>query len=322
LYNVDDQFSVSAAAVCGRQPLLVAVAGPTASAKSDLALRIAAEFRGEIVSCDSVQVYRGFDIGSAKLSEAEQLGIPHHLIDLRDPAEVFTAGEFAREARRAIAGIARRGRMPVLAGGTGFYLRSLIHGLSPGPERHAGLRERLEARESRHPGFLQRLLRRLDPVTARRIHGNDVRKMVRAIEICMLSRRPASAAPAREALAGYRVLKIGLFPPRAELYERIQLRAERMFREGLAEEVEGLLKKGVPADVKPFQSLNYRQALQVARGEMTVEQAIFDMALGTRHFAKRQMTWFRREPGLVVFEGFGDDEKIIQAVMERVRAEA
>lgn len=301
-------------------PALVAVAGPTGSGKSELALRIAAAFVGEIVNCDSLQIYRGFDIGTAKLPESERRGIPHHLIDLQAPDEIFTAGEFARQARRVTSAIAQRGHLAILAGGTGFYLRSLIHGLSPGPERDEGLRERLTAREGRRPGSLHRLLRRFDPATASRIHPNDVPKTMRAVEICLLSRQPASAvlAQERDALTGFRVLKIGLFPPREALYERIQMRTERMFRDGLVEEVKSLLAAGVSTEVKPFESLGYRQALRVVRGGMSVEQAIFDTALRTRQYAKRQMTWFRREPGIEIVGGFGDDEEIIDMVLERV----
>jgi tRNA dimethylallyltransferase len=313
LYNVEKEFEVSSP--------LVAVAGPTASGKSELALRIAAVFNGEIVNCDSLQVYRGFDIGTAKLPERERRGIPHHLIDLHAPDEVFTAGEFARLARCVVGEVKDRGRLPILAGGTGFYLRSLIHGLSPGPQRDEDLRERLAVRERRRPLSLHRLLARFDPPTAARIHPNDVPKTVRALEICLLSRRPASTvlAKEREALTGFQVLKIGLFPPREALYERIQVRTERMFREGLIEEVRALLAAGVSAELKPFQSLGYRQALQVVRGEWSAAQAIADTALRTRQYAKRQMTWFRREPGLEIVEGFGDDDRIIEIVLKRIR---
>lgn len=286
--------------------MLIAVVGPTASGKSELALRMAASLDGEVVNCDSLQVYRGFDIGTAKLSQADRRGIPHHLIDIMDPDQVFTAGEFAWRARGVIADIASRGKVPILAGGTGFYLRSLIHGLSPGPQRDDALRERLTRRERRRTGSLHRLLRRFDPATASRIHPHDMPKTMRAVEICLLSRRPASEAPERIALDGYRVVKIGLFPPRAELYQRIQLRTERIFECGLLAEVEGLLARGVSSEAKPFESLGYRQALQVVHGEMTVVDAVADTTLRTRQYAKRQMTWFRHEPEIEVFEGFGD----------------
>ena len=300
---------------------MIAVAGPTASGKSDLALHLAEVLQGEIVNCDSLQVFRGFDIGTAKLPEGARRGIAHHLIDTHDAGEVFTAGEFAREARRAIAGITARGKLPILAGGTGFYLRSLIHGLSPGPRRDEGLRGRLGAREERRPGSLHRLLRRFDPASAARIHPHDVPKTMRALEICLLSRQPATAVLARDrdALTGYRVLKIGLFPPRETLYQRIEVRTERMFREGLVAEVESLLAGGVPADAKPFESLGYRQALQVVRGGMSVEEAQAETALRTRQYAKRQMTWFRREPGMETVEGFGDDPAVMARITDRVR---
>ena len=297
---------------------MIAVVGPTASGKSELALRIAEAFSGEIVNCDSLQVYRGFDIGTAKLLLPERRGIPHHLIDILNPDEVFTAGEFSRQARGIVAGISARRRLPVLVGGTGFYLRSLIHGLSPGPQRDESLRDRLTPRHERRPGSLHRLLTRLDPTTAARIHPNDVPKTIRALEICLLSRQPASTvlAEKREALTGFRVLKVGLFPPRAQLYERIQLRTQRMFRSGLVAEVEGLLARGVLPDAKPFESLGYRQALAVVRGEMTEEEATADTALRTRQYAKRQMTWFRKEPDIEIVEGFGDD--VVEQVFERV----
>lgn len=284
-------------------------------------MEIAGAQSGEIVNCDSLQVYRGFDIGTAKLPEHARRGIPHHLIDLCGPTEVFTAGEFARQARRVIGEIAARGNLPILAGGTGFYLRSLIHGLSPGPQRDEILRQRLARRERRRAGSLHRLLARFDPTTAARIHPNDVPKTMRALEICLLSRQPASAmlAREREALSGYRVLKIGLFPPRETLYERIRIRTEWMFRNGLVAEAESLLAGGLPADAKPFESLGYRQALQVIRGEMNLREAICDTTLRTRQYAKRQMTWFRHEPGMQMVNGFGDEPEVITRVLAMVR---
>lgn len=321
LYNVNKQFRVSTSGPPD-QPPLVAITGPTASGKSDLALAIAAVYDGEIVNCDSLQVYRGFDIGTAKLPPAERRGIPHHLIDILDPGEVFTAGEFARKARAAIAEITARRHLPTFAGGTGFYLRSLIHGLSPSPERNESLRNRLTAREQRRPGSLHRLLMRFDPQTAARIHSNDVAKTMRALEICLLSREPASRVMAvtRDALTGYGVLKIALFPPRHSLCERIDRRTQRMFDAGLVSEVESLLASGVPEQAKPFESLGYRQALAVVRGELSLQQAITDTALRTRQYAKRQMTWFRHEPDIEIIEGFGDEASVIERAMTMVRA--
>jgi tRNA dimethylallyltransferase len=232
---------------------LVAVVGPTGSGKSDLALCLAEEFDGEIVNCDSLQVYRHFDIGTAKLVPASQRGIPHHLIDVVDPDELFTAGDFARLSRKAIAGISARGRLPIVAGGTGFYLRALVDGLFEGPARDQTLRDRLAARESRRPGSLHRLLGRFDPATAARIHANDVPKVMRALEVCLLARRPASELfrAGRDALRGYRVLKLGLLPDRDALYDRLNRRCTQMFESGLIDEVRHILALGFPKDSQP-----------------------------------------------------------------------
>ncbi|MDQ6663838.1 MAG: tRNA (adenosine(37)-N6)-dimethylallyltransferase MiaA [Acidobacteriota bacterium] len=301
---------------------LIAIAGPTGSGKSALALRVAEEFNGEVVNCDSVQIYRGFDIGTAKLPLAERRGIPHHLIDIAEPDEVFTAGEFARRGRQVLADIAARGRVPVVSGGTGFYLRALIDGLSPGPARDPLLRIRLARREERRHGSLHRLLRRLDPSSAARIHHRDIPKTMRALEIRLLTGTPASHLfrEGREPLEGFQIVKIGLFPPRQLLYERLNLRCEYMFQDGLMNEAENLLKIGVPPDAKPFQSLGYSQALQVMGGELTLPEAIDAAKQATRRYAKRQTTWFRKEADLPRFDGFGDDEAIQAAVVRVVRS--
>ena len=304
-----------------QQRKLVALAGPTGSGKSDLALRVARCFGGEIVSCDSVQIYRFFNIGSAKLPENERQGIPHYLIDVLDPDQVFTAGDFARTGRRILHEIAECGRLPVVTGGTGFYLRSLIDGLAPGPQRDEPLRARLAARENRRRGSMYRLLRRFDPPTAARIHPNDLPKTIRALEICILSRQPATGifAQGRDRLEGFAVLKIGLFPERDALYRRLEARLEKMFETGIIDETQSILDRGFPPDAKPFESIGYKQALQVIRGELSVSQAIYHARMVTRRYAKRQMTWFRREPGLEIFKGFGDDAATQLAVLERVR---
>ncbi len=300
---------------------LVAVAGPTGSGKSELALRLAAQFDGEIINCDSVQVFKYFNIGTAKLPEEHRRGIPHHLIDALEPEMVFTAGDFARMARVVLHEITGRGRLPIVVGGTGFYLRALVEGLAPGPARDAGLRERLAAKEARRPGAVHRLLRRFDAATAARMHPNDVPKAMRALEICLRSRRPAAEvfAGGRDALTGYRVLKLGLFPDREKLVRRLEARVEAMFAEGLVAETEAILGRGVPADAKPFESIGYKQALQVVRGELSVKDAIFYSKRDTRQYAKRQMTWFRQEPGLEAVRGFGDAGDVVDQVMIRVR---
>jgi tRNA dimethylallyltransferase len=299
---------------------LVAVAGPTGSGKSDLALAIAAKFNGEVINCDSLQVYRYFDIGTAKLPFEQRLGILHHLIDIVNPDQLFTAGEYAHLARQAIADISGRGRLPVVAGGTGFYLRALLDGLFAGPSRDQALRDRLASREIRRPGSLHRLLSRLDAETAQKIHPRDVPKVTRALEVCLLMRRPVSELfrGGRDGLRGYRTLKLGLFPEREALYPRLDARCARMFEEGLVEEVRGILARGFDGSLKPFESHGYKQALQLIRGELNAREAVFYAQRNTRQYAKRQITWFRREPGLVWMRGFGDSPEIREAVLGRV----
>jgi tRNA dimethylallyltransferase len=299
---------------------LVAVAGPTGSGKSDLALAIALEFNGEIVNCDSLQVYRHFDLGTAKLPVADRRTIPHHLIDIVDPDQIFTAGEYARLARAAIADISARGRMPVLAGGTGFYLRALLDGLFEGPSRDQPLRDRLAARERKRPGSLHQLLRRFDSEAARKIHQNDVPKVTRALEVCLLMRRPVTDLfrEGRDRLCGYRTLKLGLLPERDALYQRLDWRCARMFDEGLVEEVRHILSLGFAATSKPFESHGYKQALQLINGELNRREAVFYAQRNTRQYAKRQITWFRREIGLEWLKGFGDSAEIHLAARERI----
>jgi tRNA dimethylallyltransferase len=252
---------------------------------------------GEIVNCDSLQIYKHFDIGTAKVPLRERRGIPHHLIDVLEPQNVFTAGDYSRRAREIVANITSRGKLPIVAGGTGFYLRAFLDGLSPLPPRDAGLRERLHGRP------LHRLLRRLDPAAAGRIHANDTPKLTRALEVRILTGRSALSQPSPDPLRGYSVRMIGIFPPRAELYSRLDHRTEYMFRNGLVEEVEALLERGVPPGAKPFESLGYRQALDVVRGRMDLAAAIADTQQATRNYAKRQITWFRHQPGIEIWTG-------------------
>jgi len=300
---------------------VVAIAGPTGAGKSELALRVAEEFDGEVVNCDSLQIYRYFDIGTAKLTPAEMRGVPHHLIGILDPDQIFTAGEYARLGRAALADISGRGRLPVVAGGTGFYLRALFDGLFRGPERDPALRERLAAREGRKPGSLHRLLARFDAAAAGRIHPNDVPKVMRALEVCLLARRPVTEMfrEGRDALEGYRPLKIGLAPDRDALYARLDDRCHRMFESGLLEEVESILHRGFPAEAKPFESHGYRQAVQMLRGELNAKEALFYAQRNTRNYAKRQMTWFRREPQVEWLKGFGEEPHIQDLALVRVR---
>jgi tRNA dimethylallyltransferase len=274
-------------------PLLV-VAGPTASGKSSLALALALEFGGEIISCDSVAVYREFEIGTAKPSRQERARVPHHLIDIVAPDAWFTAGDYARLARAAAAQITARGRLPIVCGGTGLYLRAMLDGLFSGPRRDEDLRQRL--RQRRRPASLWRLLRRLDPESALRIHPNDEPKLIRAIEVCATAARPMSQLllHGRDALQGYRILHLGLSPQRDALYDRINARCARMFEQGLVEETRRLLSIYGP-EVFAMRSLGYRQAASHLQGECSLAQAVSAAQQGHRNYAKRQLTWFRRE---------------------------
>jgi tRNA dimethylallyltransferase len=298
---------------------LVVILGPTASGKSDLAIRVAAVFGGEIINFDSVQVYRGCDIGSGKLSRAEQRGIPHHLIDIVQPGATFTAGNFRRAGLSVLEALRRRGSVPVLVGGTGLYLRALLVGLFAGPPRSEELRTRLRALavgRGRH--FVHRMLARKDPASAARIHPRDTQKIIRALEVCFLARRPFSdlLGLGREALRGFRILKVGLNPPRAELYRRIDARVEQMFASGLVDEVRALAASAGDPTAPPLGALGYRQACAVVQGTMTMEEAVRDTQAATRQYAKRQLTWFRREPDVRWFPRFGDDAQVEQQVLD------
>lgn len=300
---------------------LVAVAGPTASGKSALALELALRFEGEIVNCDSLQLYRGLDLGTAKTPLPERRGVPHHLVDILDPQEVTTAGDYALRARSVLRGIAERGGLPIIVGGTGFYLRALLDGLAEGPRRNEALRACLARMELRQSGRLHRFLRRLDPATARRIHPNDTNKVIRAVEICLLSRRPAAEVflQGRQALEGFRALKLILDPERKALHERIAARTRTMFAAGLAGEVRALLAKGAPADARAFESIGYHEAIEVLAGRMSEHQAIESTIIATRQYAKRQLTWFRRESTAIWIHGFGDDPQVVRDVTEITR---
>ena len=292
---------------------LVVILGPTASGKSSLALDIARCFSGEIVNFDSVQVYRGFDIGTAKLLPRERGGIPHHLIDVAEPEDVFTAGDYARLGREILGQIRNREKLPVLAGGTGFYLRALLQGLFQGPQRDDALRSRLAAAAAnKTPGYLHRLLERLDQASSQKIHANDTPKLIRAIEVCLRARKPMSELwqEGSSPLEGFAVTRVGLDPPREALCERIDTRTEAIFQAGLVEEARALLGRGVSREVRPFGSLGYKQALAHIDGAMALEKAIDDTAKNTRRYAKRQMTWFRRDPDITWFKGFGDERHV------------
>jgi len=302
------------------EPLLVVILGPTGSGKTALSLRLAREFIGEIVNCDSVAMYREFDIGTAKPSLNERAQAPHHLFDFVEPTQEITAGEYARRARRVLAEIRSRQRLPIVVGGTGLYLRALLEGLFAGPQRSEELRERLRARvEERGSAYLHRILKRLDPVSAEKVHPNDAPKLIRAIEVCLASRKKMSELwqQGRDPLKGFRVLRLGLDPERAALYERLNRRAHQMFESGLVEEAAHILQKYGPA-ARPLSSLGYKQAIQFLRSELTREQAVEAAQQAHRNYAKRQMTWFRRESSVTWLKGFGDERETQQAAMRAV----
>ena len=304
------------------EPLLLVILGPTATGKSALAVELAQRFGGEIVSCDSVALYRHFEIGTAKPTSRQRDLAPHHLLDVAEPGQPFTAGEYARQARAVIQQIAARGRLPIVVGGTGLYLRALLEGLFPGPQRSEELRARLRQRAAeRGAPHLHRLLMKFDRTAASRIHPNDTPKLVRAVEVCLAARAPMSELwqqRGRDSLRGFRVLRIGLNPARDQLYERINQRALQMFADGLIEETQSLLDRYAGQGVAALDSLGYRQAAQFLRGELTREQAIAAAQQGHRNYAKRQMTWFRREPDVVWLEGFGDTPEVLQQAVELV----
>ena len=307
-------------AVASPDPLLVVIVGPTASGKTALSIALAEKFGGEIVNCDSVAMYREFEIGTAKPRTAERARAPHHLFDVVDPAQEMTAGEYARLARQVLGEIKARGRLPIVVGGTGLYLRALLEGLFPGPQRSEELRERLRQRAARRgPGYLHRIVRRLDRDAAEKIHANDAPKLIRAIEVCLASRQKMTDLwqQGRDPLQGFRIFRLGLDPDRAALYDRINQRAVQMFESGLVEEAARLLQK-YGAAAAPLWSLGYRQAVQLLRGELTREQALQAAQQAHRNYAKRQMTWFRREPGVAWLKGFGDDAGVQREALEQV----
>ena len=304
-------------------PLIVLV-GPTASGKTSLAIRLAEQFNGEIVSCDSVAVYREMEIGTAKPSHEERALIQHHMIDIAWPDEACTAGDYSRQARESLTGITQRGHLPIIAGGTGLYLRALIDGLFPAPPQQPGLRDRLRKRaaemgQDRGPAHLHRILTRLDATAAASIHINDVPKVVRAIEVSLAAKQPLTEQwqKGRDTLTGYNILRLGLNPPRPRLYERINQRAAAMFDNGLIEETERLIER-YGHNCRPLSSLGYAEATAVLRNEINREQAVAQAQQGHRNYAKRQLTWFRREPGMHWLEGCGSDEDIAQQALHLV----
>ncbi|HXN94021.1 MAG TPA: tRNA (adenosine(37)-N6)-dimethylallyltransferase MiaA [Candidatus Acidoferrales bacterium] len=303
---------------------LVAIVGPTASGKSALGVSLAGQLGGEVVACDSTQLYRGFAIGTAKPSPSERRGVPHHLMDVLSPQEEATAGGYRQLALSVLDGLRQRKRLPIFTAGTGLYLRALLEGLADVPQRSEELRERLRASMGEHPpGHLHRILKRLDPEAARKIAPADEQKLIRAVEVCVLARKPVSEVlrAGRTPLEAWHVLKVGLMPPREKLNERIHDRIDAMLEQGWMREVRALLDNGLSEDSKPFDFIGYRELRAVLRGEIGLEAAREAIQQATRRYAKRQLTWFRREQGVRWFSGFGDDAGVQGGILEWLHAQ-
>ena len=297
--------------------------GPTASGKSSLGLALAEGHGGEIVNCDSTAVYRGFDIGTDKVTAEEQRGIPHHLIDIADPTEVYTAAQYARDANRVIRDIHARGKLPILVGGTGFYYRALTRGLFPGPGADEVLRERLDRVAARKgPERLHRMLRHVDPDSAERIMPRDCKRLVRALEVYFSTGRPLTAhfADTRSAVADCDVVAIALKIPAALTAERVARRVDQQFARGIVDEVRGLLARGVPADARPFGGLVYRQVMEMMRGVRNEAATRALVVQENRRYARRQLIWFRKEPNLIWFDGPGEQPETLHRVEEALVA--
>jgi tRNA dimethylallyltransferase len=303
---------------------LIAIVGPTASGKSALAIWLARQLGGEVVACDSTQLYRGFDVGTAKPTARERQGVAHHLIDVLDPREESTAGGYREQAVAVLEDLRARKRLPIFTVGTGLYLRALLEGLADVPLRSEELRERLWASVAAHsPGHLHRILKRLDPVSAEKIAPGDEQKLIRAVEVCLLAKKPLSEVhrAGRNPLRGWRPIKIGLSPEREALYQRIHLRTDTMLAAGWMEEVRGLVASGLPADAKPFDFIGYRELRAVLTGEMKLEEAQAAIQQATRRYAKRQLTWFRRDSQIHWLSGFGQDAAIRQQAVTWARGQ-
>jgi tRNA dimethylallyltransferase len=303
---------------------LIAIVGPTASGKSALAIWLARELGGEVVACDSTQLYRGFDVGTAKPTAEEWQGVAHHLTDVLDPREAATAGEYRERAVTVLEELRTRKRLPIFTVGTGLYLRALLEGLADVPLRSEELRDRLwESVVAHPPGHLYRILKRMDPASAERIAPGDEQKLIRAVEVCLLAKKPLSEVhrAGRNPLRGWRAIKIGLSPEREALYQRIHARTDAMLAAGWMEEVRGLVASGLPADAKPFDFIGYRELRAVLNGELKLEEAQAAIQQATRRYAKRQLTWFRRDAQIHWLSGFGQDAAIQQQALARMGGE-
>ena len=307
----------------GRRPL-IAVLGPTATGKSALGIAIAERFDGEIINCDSTAVYRGFDIGTDKVPFDERRGIPHHLIDIVDPTDEYTAAQFARDAAAVIQDIHARGKLPILVGGTGFYYRALTRGLFPGPGKDAALRRRLERiAERKGVERLHRMVKRVDPESAARIQPRDLKRLVRALEVYFQTGKPLTAHfedTVSPLGSDVQIGAVALRMPAAWLAERLAARVDAQFNAGLLDEIRALLASGVPPDARPFGGLVYRQAMEHLRGVRDETATRKLIAQENRRYARRQLIWFRKEPNLVWFDGPGTNAEVQDSVIRELAA--
>jgi tRNA dimethylallyltransferase len=303
---------------------VIAIVGPTASGKSTAAIETALRLNGEIINCDSVQVYQEIKIATAKVPLEERKGVPHHLIDVIPPQVNYTAGDWARDATREIEAIENRGHIPLLVGGTGFYLRALRQPFFSSPETNHLLRQRINSiRKRRGPEYVHRLLKRLDPRAANEFFPRDWPRVQRALEVYLqtgqsIVDQKSERPEAPESALRLRILALN--PPRTELYDRIDTRTEEHFKAGLVDEVRDLLARGIPADSNALGAHGYRRVVEFLRGERNLASAIAQTKLDIRHYAKRQMTWFRHEPGVEWIEGFGEEKAVMDSIIEKLEA--
>ena len=306
------------------RPRVVAIVGPTATGKSALGIALAHLLNGEIVSCDSTAVYRRFDIGTDKVPIAQRQGIPHHLIDVAEPTEEYSAARYAREAGAAVRDITARGKLPIVVGGTGLYYRALTRGFFPGPARDSGLRQRLDwIAYRRGPERLHTLLSRIDPESALRIHPRDQKRLVRALEVYFLTGRPLTVhfADTQSPIPDYEVVAFALQIDPDETARRVAARVDAQFRQGLLDEIRGILASGIPETAHPFTGLVYRQALEHLHG-VRDEAATRELIVReNRKYSRRQLIWFRKEPNLQWIHAAGERETTREEVVRMLAAE-
>lgn len=305
-----------------KKPPLIVIAGPTASGKTSLSITLSHRLKGEVVAMDSMQIYRFMDIGTAKPAMEERKGVAHHMLDVADPKDAYSVAEYAKQAKACISGVHQRGKIPILTGGTGLYLKAVTTSMElGGTQGDPSVRQRLSdiANQENGSEMVHEMLAKVDPVSANRLHRNDIRRIIRALEVYELTGKPISSQqPDEQPECPYAICLLGLFLERETLYKRIEDRVDDMIKMGLIQEVEGLLRMGVPPDAQAMQGLGYKELIPAVMGKQPLHQAVEDIKLGTRHYAKRQMTWFRRTEGIKWLDAM--DNGLKDAAMEYIRA--